>query len=379
MKISTSSALGAWRLAPVAALVLALPLLGQAPVPVLPGYDEYQKISKTIAESVQMPAPTVTWKEGGKLVVYSVDGQTYQYDIAAGQTSAVARVPEVKTKKKQARGKAAEPKVARGRVPVSASAPDGQHKAFHRDRNLWLSTTAGGAEIQISTDGDEKKRIRYGTASWVYGEELAQRAAIWWSPDSQKVAFYRFDESKVADYYLTRDQAALQSSLDVEPYPKAGAGNPVVDLFIHDLATHETMQVDVRDGQPFDNSVVGHYVYDVRWSVDSKEILFYRTNRQQNVMELAAGDVQTGAAVSLSGRNGPQAGSRTRLYASFSRITAALSGHRNAPASRITISTIWTADCWRRSPAMILKWPRSCAWMKRPGCSITWRAVATTR
>ena len=35
----------------------------------------------------------------------------------------------------------------------------------------------------MTTDGSEKDRIKYGTASWVYGEELAQTTAMWWSPD----------------------------------------------------------------------------------------------------------------------------------------------------------------------------------------------------
>ena len=35
----------------------------------------------------------------------------------------------------------------------------------------------------MTTDGDEKKRLKSGTGSWVYGEELSQTTAIWWSPD----------------------------------------------------------------------------------------------------------------------------------------------------------------------------------------------------
>ena len=58
----------------------------------------------------------------------------------------------------------------------------------------------------------------------------------------------------------------VQSKLDVEPYPKAGAPNPVVDLFVYDVAAKKTTRLDVRDGKPFDNDVVGHYVYSVSWS-----------------------------------------------------------------------------------------------------------------
>ncbi|MBE3132987.1 MAG: S9 family peptidase, partial [Acidobacteria bacterium] len=48
------------------------------------------------------------------------------------------------------------------------------------------------------------------------------------------------------------------------------------------------------DGRPFDNAVVGHYVYRVAWSPDGKEILFTRTNRRQNILEIAAANPDTG-------------------------------------------------------------------------------------
>ncbi len=82
--------------------------------------------------------------------------------------------------------------------------------------------------------------------------------------------------------------------MDVEPYMKVGTTNPVVDLYIYDLPTKQTTRIDVRDGKPFDNTVVGHYVYHVSWSASSKELLFHRTNRRQNLMEFCAADPATG-------------------------------------------------------------------------------------
>ena len=49
---------------------------------------------------------------------------------------------------------------------------------------------------------------------------------MWWSPDSTKIAFYRFDESKVPDYFLQMDQTKLYTKADIEAYPKAGQPNP---------------------------------------------------------------------------------------------------------------------------------------------------------
>ena len=134
---------------------------------------------------------------------------------------------------------------------------------------------------------------------------------MWWSPDSKKIAFYRFDESSVPDYFLQLDQTRLQSKMDIEAYPKAGAPNPIADLFIYDLETKKTVQVDVRDGKPFENSVVGHYVYRVSWSPDGSELLFNRTNRRQNIMEFSACNPETGKCRVSFARSGCRAGPKT--------------------------------------------------------------------
>jgi dipeptidyl-peptidase-4 len=157
-----------------------------------------------------------------------------------------------------------------------------------------VSDAAGANPLPVTTDGSEAERIKYGTASWVYGEELNQTTAMWWSPDGKKLAYYRFDEKQVPDYFLQMDQTKLYTTVDTEAYPKSGEPNPIVDLFVYDIAARTTTRVDVRDGRPFDNDVVGHYVYDISWSQDGTELLFARANRRQNVLELAAANPVTG-------------------------------------------------------------------------------------
>jgi len=183
---------------------------------------------------------------------------------------------------------------ARGRQLDCVESPDRKMKAFYRARNLWVAHFDGSNEKQVTKDGSEKTRIKYGTGSWVYGEELAQTTAIWWSPDSKRVSFYRFDESQVKDFYVQMNQTAVQDTIDVEAYPKAGAPNPQADVLIYDLASAKTTMVDARDGKPFDNTVVGHYVYGVQWSKDGTELLLERSNRRQQIVELAACNPATG-------------------------------------------------------------------------------------
>ena len=148
----------------------------------------------------------------------------------------------------------------------------------------------------MTTDGSEKDRIKYGTASWVYGEELSQTTAMWWSPDSKKLAYYRFDEKQVPDYFLQMDQTKLYSDGRHRGVPEVRATRIRSSTCSCTTSRRRpSVKVDVRGGKPFDNDVVGHYVYRVAWSPDGKELLFTRTNRRQNMLELAAADPATGA------------------------------------------------------------------------------------
>ncbi|MDQ3069976.1 MAG: S9 family peptidase [Acidobacteriota bacterium] len=271
---------------------LAIPAVSaQDRLKTYPGYDRYAKLAREIPASVRQGTLSgVSWKDA-RSFEYVWNGKLHRFELAKRASAVIGEAPAANPGGRQG---GAGPE--RGRQLDSATSPDGTLKAFYRDRNLWMSDAAGGSERQLTTDGSEKDRIKYGTASWVYGEELDQVTAMWWSPDSRKLAFYRFDEKQVPDYFLQMDQTKLQSAVDTEAYPKAGAPNPIVDLFIYDVATARTTRVDVRDGKPFDNGVVGHYVYGIKWAPTGGELLFNRTNRRQQIMELVAADPLTGEA-----------------------------------------------------------------------------------
>jgi len=280
------------------ALLLALGALPSATfaqdrLKTMPGYDQYARVAPQIQGSVKTGAVQVFWVDSGHAFEYQRDNQWYRYDVAGRKAVAIATPTVADSLRRPRFGGRGGPE--RGRQFASSDSPDGKRKAFYRDRNLWVSNADGSNATAVTFDGSEKDRIKYGTASWVYGEELGQTTAMWWSPDGSKLAYYRFDESKVPDYYLQLDQTKIQSTVDTEAYPKSGAPNPIVDLFVYDVATNKSVKIDVRAGKPFDNSVVGHYVYRVSWSPDGREITFNRTNRRQNVMEFTACAPATGA------------------------------------------------------------------------------------
>ena len=274
-------------------LALSVSLSAQDRLKSMPGYDQYQRVSREIPGSVTLGALAVRWKDDGSSFEYAWSGKRYVYDVASRKATEASDAAGSTGRGGRGGGGGAVPD--RGRQFDSAESPDKTLKAFYKDRNLWLSAADGTNPVALTTDGSEKDRTKYGTASWVYGEELDQRTAMWWSPDSHKIAYYRFDEKQVIDFYLQMNQTQVQDALDVEAYPKPGKPNPIVDLFVYDVAAKKSTRIDIRDGKPFENAVLGYYVYNVAWSPDGREILVNRTNRRQNVLELAACRPDTGA------------------------------------------------------------------------------------
>jgi dipeptidyl-peptidase 4 len=263
----------------------------------MPGYERFQKITRESTNAFKTGALSVTWTNGGKAFDYGREGKRFRYDIATRTVtelpSSSTNAPSERRRRDGGRNRQQESRPERGRQYTSARSPDGKFTALYRDHNVWLRATNNTNDIAVTTEGNEKRRVKFGSATWVYGEELGQNTAMWWSTNSRKLAFYGFDESRVPKFYLQLNQTKLISTADVEPYVKAGGTNPVVDIFIYDLESKKTVEVDVRSGKAFDDSVIGHYVYGVSWSRGG-ELLFHRTNRRQNTMEFCAADAETG-------------------------------------------------------------------------------------
>jgi dipeptidyl-peptidase-4 len=260
----------------------------------LPGYDAFAKMQSQLqgAAPVKLGIVVPTWSANGKSLEYNWDGKRNHLDVVSKKRTVVGMAPTPEGGRGFGRGGSDGP--PRGRQFNIAISPDSQLKATYRDRNLYISALNGANEQRITTDGSMEKRIKYGTASWVYGEELAQSTAFWWAPASKYIGYYRFDESGVPDYFLELDQTKIQSTIDTEAYPKSGVVNPAVDLYVYNVSTKQSVRMDVRDGKPLDNRVVGHYVYSVKWSPDGSEIMFNRLNRRQNIMEFTACNPDTG-------------------------------------------------------------------------------------
>ena len=166
-------------------------------------------------------ALNVTWAEDCGSFEYAREGKLYRFDVGTGETTLLPGEPPDPMARYRRMGGP-----ERGRQFESAESPDGTMKAFYQDRNLFLSAADGSGEIQLTTDGSVEARIKNGSASWVYGEELRQNTAMWWSPDGTKLAYYRFDESGVKDFYLQLNQTQIQDSLGHRGLPQGRKPQP---------------------------------------------------------------------------------------------------------------------------------------------------------
>ena len=253
----------------------------------MPGYERYSEIAPKIRGSVKMVPFSYTWNDDSSAFEYNHEGKRLQYNIKTGKTIEVEDVA-------QANGRRFGNRPQRGRQYPSADSPNGTLKAYTQDRNMYISNPDGSNVIAITTDGNEETQKKYGIATWVYGEELGQNTAMWWSPDSKKIAFYRFEEKDAEMYYVLYNQVKIQDSVEIEAYPKVGADNLPVDVMVYDLETKKTTLLDTRDGKPFNDGALGTYLYGMDWTPDGKEFLFHTTNRKQDIMEYKAADPNTG-------------------------------------------------------------------------------------
>ena len=130
-----------------------------------------------------------------------------------------------------------------GKQRLTTFSPDGKMVAFVRDNNLYIMTLGSLKETQVTFDGKFNEVIN-GTTDWVYEEEFAITRGFYWSPDSKRIAFYRFDESKVKQYSMQM-WGSLYPENYTYKYPKAGEDNSVVDVLIYDLESQKTLKLNI--------------------------------------------------------------------------------------------------------------------------------------
>ena len=173
--------------------------------------------------------------------------------------------------------------------------PDGRMVTFVRDNNLYVEDLGmQRRERALTRDGSAK--ILNGRLDWVYQEELYGRGnfgAYWWSPDSTMIAFLRFDETPVPEFTVV-DHIPYYQNVEVTPYPKAGAPNPIVKLGVVNASGGEIRWMDTFKYQPADL-----LISRVAWSPDGKKVVFQAQNREQTFLDVNFADPGDGKSTTV--------------------------------------------------------------------------------
>ena len=153
--------------------------------------------------------------------------------------------------------------------------------AFVKGDNLYVNNAQGTLK-QLTKDGS--RDIVYGQS--VHRDEFGIYKGTFWSNDGQKLAFYRMDQSMVADYPLVDIDTRIATETPVR-YPMAGEKSHLVTVGIYDLNTDKTVYLNT--GDPTDR-----YFTNIAWAPDGKLIYLIEMNRAQNHYSLDAYDPTTG-------------------------------------------------------------------------------------
>ena len=159
--------------------------------------------------------------------------------------------------------------------------PVSRATAYVRDHQLCVAD-AEGHEHQLTTDGS--RDVVYGQS--VHRNEFGIEKGTFWSPDGQRMAFYRMDQSMVTDYPQV-DIFPRSATYEPDKYPMAGMTSHQVTVGVYDLKSGKT--VYLKAGDPTDR-----YFTNIAWSPDAKTIYMFELNRAQNDCRLVSYDAVTG-------------------------------------------------------------------------------------
>jgi dipeptidyl-peptidase-4 len=166
--------------------------------------------------------------------------------------------------------------------------PDNAKVAWVRANNLYIEELATGKITQLTSDGSAD--IINGTSDWVSEEELKLRDCFRWSPDSQSIAYWQFDQSGVGEFTLINDTDAEYPLAVKYKYPQPGTTNSAVRAGIVPASGGPTRWITL-EGDPRQ-----HYIAEMQWAGNSDEVMVEYLNRMQNTIQLMLADAKTGTA-----------------------------------------------------------------------------------
>ncbi|MFP3598522.1 DPP IV N-terminal domain-containing protein [Chryseobacterium sp. SIMBA_029] len=160
---------------------------------------------------------------------------------------------------------------------------DNQTFAYTVKNNLYISKN--GKSVAVTNETNEN--IISGQA--VHRNEFGIDTGIFPAPNSEAVAFYRMDQTMVADYPVIDWSVTPAVNHNIK-YPMAGRASHEVTLGIFNTKDQSTTFLKVEGEKD-------QYLTAITWSPDSKYIFVGVLNRGQNHLKMNQYDVATGNLV----------------------------------------------------------------------------------
>jgi dipeptidyl-peptidase-4 len=167
--------------------------------------------------------------------------------------------------------------------------PDSRRVAYVRGNNLWVADLATGRASRLTSDGSDD--VINGTTDWVYEEELGLRDAFRWSPDSRRLAYWRFDQAAVPAFPVVNETDAQYPQVSVLRYPKAGAPNSRVRVGVVGAAGGPTRWLAAGPD-------TGQYVARMEW-LGADSLAVQRLPRAQDQLDVLVLSAATGQGRTL--------------------------------------------------------------------------------
>ena len=155
--------------------------------------------------------------------------------------------------------------------------PDNNKVAFVYRRNIYVKYLFTDKIERITDDGNFE--ILNGISDWVYEEEFGFVRAFDWSPDSNNIAYMKFDESKVPIFSMDIYGLDLYQFPYMFRYPKAGEQNSIVSIKLYNIENKKTTKIKFNEEQPY-------YIPRMKFSSIKNELYVQTINRLQNHLRL---------------------------------------------------------------------------------------------
>lgn len=237
--------------------------------------ESLSKALKREVQSTELPFDSIEFSDDSKSISFQVDGapwscQFENYDCKRGPEPVAGQYEE--------------------------ASPNKEWVAYVKDHDLYLRYVSTGAAIRLTRDGEAS----YDYATEIAGlrpfvvqgtQEIRQRPAVFWSPDSSKLLTYRMDTRNAGrfSYLQFVPPNQLRPKEYTVVYPLPGEVLPKAEPIIFEVQSGKRIEVKTA---PIEIQFQGGPGFE--WLQDSKSFQYEHRGRGMKVIELRIVDAETG-------------------------------------------------------------------------------------